>query len=75
MDDIIVFPGPHGELFTRYVGYKRSLGYSISKTGYQNVLREIARFIADYPIDPDVVSRAMVDRLTARKPGEAVSTQ
>ncbi|KAA0969853.1 tyrosine-type recombinase/integrase [Paeniglutamicibacter gangotriensis] len=57
------------------MGYKRSLGYSISKTGDQNVLREIARFIADYPIDPDVVSRAMVDRLTARKPGEAVSTQ
>lgn len=44
MDDIIVFPGPRGELFTGYVSYKRSLGYAIS-LGYQYVMREIARFI------------------------------
>ncbi|SEO16281.1 tyrosine-type recombinase/integrase [Cryobacterium luteum] len=74
MVDILVFAGPHGELFTGYVRYKRSLGYSIS-TGYQYVLREIARFIADYPVDPDVVSRVAVEKLTSRKPGEAVSTQ
>ena len=74
MDDIIVFPGPHSELFTGYARYKRSLGYSIS-TGYQYVLREIARFIADYPPDPDVVSRVAMEKLTGRKPGEAVSTQ
>lgn len=75
MDDIIVFPGPHGELFTGYVRYKRSLGYSISYNGYQNVLREIARFISNCPADPDIVSRAAMEELTSRKPGEAVSSQ
>ncbi|NVM98494.1 tyrosine-type recombinase/integrase [Arthrobacter sp. SDTb3-6] len=74
MDDIIVFPGPHGELFTGYVRYKRSLGYSIA-TGYQYVLREIARFIADYPVDSGIVSRVAMEKLTGRKPGEAVSNQ
>ena len=74
MDDIVVFPGPHGELFTGYVSYKRSLGYAIS-AGYQYVLREIARFIADCQVDPEIVSRIAVETLTARKPGEAVSTQ
>lgn len=74
MDDIIVFPSPHSELFTGYVSYKRSLGYSIS-TSYQYVLREIARFIADYSAGTEIVSRAAMERLTARKPSEAVSTQ
>ena len=74
MDDIIVFPGPHGDLFTGYVNYKRSLGYAISP-GYQYVLREIARFLAAGPSDPAIVSRAAMEELTARKPGEAVSTQ
>lgn len=73
-DDVVVFPGPHNELFTGYVGYKRSLGYSIA-TSYQYVLREIARFIADYPVDPDIVSRVAVEKLTSRKPGEAVPNQ
>lgn len=75
MDDILLFPGPHSELFTGYVRYKRSLGYSISNDGYQGVLREIARFIADCPADPGIVSRAAMEELTGRKPGEAVSTQ
>lgn len=74
MVDIVWFPGRHGELFTRYVGYKRSLGYSISLS-YQYVLREIARFIDGTRPDPDVISRFTAEKLTARKPGEAVSTQ
>lgn len=74
MDDILVFPGPHGELFTGYVSYKRSLGYAIP-VSYQYVLREIARFIAARQADPEIVSRAAVEELTARKPDEAVSTQ
>lgn len=74
MDDDVVFPGPHGELFTRYVSYKRSMGYSIA-LGYQFVLREIARFIADSDPDPEVISRSASERLTVRKPLEATSTQ
>lgn len=74
MDDIIVFPGTHSELFTGYVRYKRSLGYAIP-VSYQYVLREIARFIAAHQTEPDVVSRATVEKLTARKPDEAVPTQ
>lgn len=75
MDDILLFAGAHGELFTGYVRYKRSLGYSISYNGYQSVLQEISRLIASYPADPDIVSRTVMEELTGRKPGEAVSTQ
>jgi integrase/recombinase XerD len=74
VDDIIMFPGPHGELFTGYVRYKRSLGFAIP-ISYQYVLREIARFLSASPVDPDIVSRVAVETLTARKPSEAVSTQ
>lgn len=74
MDKIIAFPGAHGELFTGYVRYKRSLGYSIP-VSYQYVLREIARFLAMDPVEPGVVSRAAVEELTARKPDEAVRSQ
>ena len=74
MDDDVVFPGPRGELFARYVGYKRSLGYSISQS-YQFVLREIARSIAEAAPAPEMVSRSASEKLIARKPGEAVSTQ
>lgn len=74
MPDLIMFPGPHGHLFTGYVRYKRSLGYSISLS-YQYVLREIARFLDGAPPDPIVVSRIASEELTARKPGESVSSQ
>lgn len=74
MDDIILFPGPHGGLFTGYVLYKRSLGYTIP-ISYQYVLREIARFLAARETDPGVVSRSAMEELTVRKLGEAVSTQ
>lgn len=74
MADIVEFPAPHGALFTRYVSYKRSLGYSIS-LGYQYVLREIARLIVGAQPDPDVISRSTAEKLTARKPNEAISTQ
>lgn len=74
MDDDVTFPGKNGELFTNYVSYKRSLGYSISLS-YQFVLREIARFIAEATADPEIISRVASERLASRKPGEAVSTQ
>ncbi|GAA2047081.1 tyrosine-type recombinase/integrase [Yaniella flava] len=74
MDNIIAFPGQHSELFTGYVHYKRSLGYAIP-VSYQYVLRQIARFLAKEPRDPNIISRTAVEKLTVRKPGEAVSTQ
>lgn len=74
MDKIIAFPGAHGELFTGYVRYKRSLGYTIP-VSYQYVLREIARFLDSGPAESNVVCRAAVEELTARKPNEAVPTQ
>ena len=74
MDEIISFPGPHGELFTGYVRYKRALGYAIA-VSYQYVLRDIARFIAAYPPAPGIVSRAAMEELTARRSDESVSNQ
>ena len=74
MDDIIVFPGPHGEQFAGYVSFKRSLGYAIP-VSYQYVLREIARFIAARPADLNIISRLAMEELTSRKPDEAASTQ
>ena len=67
MDEIISFPGPHGELFTGYVRYKRALGYAIA-VSYQYVLRDIARFIAAYPPAPGIVS--LVPRWKNSLPGD-----
>lgn len=74
MDNIIAFPGPHSELFTRYVQYKRSLGYTISHS-YQYVLCDIARVLAHEPIDPNIISQPVSEALTARRPDETVSNQ
>lgn len=74
MGEIIAFPGPNGSLFTGYVRFKRSLGYVIP-ISYQYVLRHIARFIAGRPPEPGIVSRAAIEHLTSRRPGEAVTTQ
>ena len=74
MDDVVGFPGPHRGLFGGYVRFKRSLGYAIP-VSYQYVLRDIARFIAARQPDAEIVSRAAVEELTARKPCEAASTQ
>lgn len=74
MDEIIAFPGPHGSRFTGYVRFKRSLGYAIP-ISYQYVLRHIAVFIAAAPPGPGVVSRAAMEHLTSRRPGEAAPTQ
>lgn len=74
MDDIIAFPGPEGGLFTGYVRFKRSLGYAIP-ISYQYVLRDIARFIAARQPEPGIISRAAMEELTARRPGEAAPTQ
>lgn len=74
MDEIIAFPGPHGDLFTGYVRFKRSLGYAIP-ISYQYVLRHIAVFIASRPPEPGVVSRAAMEHLTSRRPDEAAPTQ
>ncbi len=74
MDNIIAFPGPHSELFTRYVQYKRSLGYAISHS-YQYVLCDIARVLAYEPIDPNIISQPVSEALTARRPDETVSNQ
>lgn len=74
MDDIIAFPGPRGGLFTGYVQFKRSLGYAIA-VSYQYVLRDIARFIAGRQPEAGIISRAAMEELTARRPGEAAPTQ
>lgn len=74
MDEILVFPGPHGGLFVEYVRFKRSLGYAIP-TSYQYVLRVIARSIASGPPEADIVSRASVEELTAKRAHEATATQ
>ncbi|MEW1976749.1 MULTISPECIES: tyrosine-type recombinase/integrase [Actinomycetes] len=74
MGDIVAFPGPHADLFTGYVRFKRALGYAIP-VSYQYVLRDIARCIATGQPEPGVVSRAAMEHLTARRPGEAAPTQ
>lgn len=74
MDDIIAFPGPHDELFTGYVRFKRALGYAIP-ISYQYVLRDIARCIAAAGPEPGIVSRAAMEELAARRSGEAAPTQ
>lgn len=74
MDNIIAFPGPHSGLFTRYVRYKRSLGYDISRS-YQYVLCDIARQLAQEPADPNIMSQPVSEALTARRPEETVSNQ
>lgn len=72
--DIIAFPGPHSDLFADYIRFKRSLGYAIADS-YQYVLREIARCIAGRDRDPEIVSAAVAEELTARRPHESTSTQ
>ncbi|MDN5833237.1 MAG: tyrosine-type recombinase/integrase [Brevibacterium sp.] len=74
MADIIAFPGPHSDLFADYIRFKRSLGYAIADS-YQYVLREIARCIISREPDPEIVSAATAEELTARRPHESTSTQ
>lgn len=74
MDEILAFPGVHSDHFARYIRYKRSLGYEIG-AAYQYVLKEVATVIDAHDSHSNIISRPVMEELTARKPGEAVATQ
>ena len=73
-EGIMEFSGPHAELFRDYVVYKRTLGYSIGY-GYQAVLRDISRHLADLPQRACVIGKSAAERIAERRGGESVSYQ
>jgi integrase len=72
--EMCAFAPPNGDLFEGYVRYKRSLGYSIPLS-YQYVLRDVSELLLEWGPTPEVLGRAAAEDLSARRPGESVTTQ
>jgi integrase/recombinase XerD len=71
---IVVFDGPFATLCTKYISYKRSLGYDFGvKT--ECTIRNMDRFFKKYHLDRPKLTKEMVLSFTAYRKKESLKTQ
>lgn len=73
MHDLVPYHGPNRDLFEGFIRYKRSLGYAAGED-YQYQARGVFAALAALGPDPQVVGRAAMEEITARRPHESART-
>ena len=70
----IIIDGAHATLFDEFIAYKRNMGYGYSHPIMER-LRQFSRFLAKFPTEDGVLTKALADAYCEPKEGEAVSTR
>ena len=70
----IVVDGAHAALFDEFVAYKRNVGYGYTLPTME-LIRQFSRFLAMFPAEDNVLTKALIDAYCEPKEGEAASTR